>query len=154
MDICRQLSEQTGRFFRLPTEAEWEYASRAGTTTPFNFGETITTDQANYDGKSVYPGGRPGPYRDNPVPVKTFEPNAWDLYQMHGNVWEWCLDWRGAYPAREQTDPTGPAEGRVKIVRGGGWSSRASYLRSACRYSYRPIVANNGFGLRVAMEPR
>ncbi len=154
MEICRRLSEQTGKFFRLPTEAEWEYACRAGTTTPFNFGATITTDQANYDGKSVYPGGRPGPYRNGPVTVKSFAPNAWELYEMHGNVWEWCLDWRGGYPDQERTDPTGPAKGGGKTVRGGGWSSRAAYLRSACRYSYRPIVTNNGFGLRVVMEPR
>jgi len=154
MDICRELSRRTGLLFRLPTEAEWEYACRAGTTTPFNFGSTITTDQANYDGKSVYPGGRAGPYRDAPVPVRSFPPNAWGLFEMHGNVWEWCLDWKGPYPRQEQTDPTGPANGHTKVVRGGGWSSRAGYLRSACRYSYRPIVANNGFGLRVVMEPR
>ncbi len=98
MKFCRLLSEQTGHIYTLPSEAQWEYACRAGTTTPFYFGETITPDQANYDGNYTYNGGPRGEYRRQTTPVGTFQPNAWGLHDMHGNVWEWCLDhWRPNY---------------------------------------------------------
>jgi formylglycine-generating enzyme required for sulfatase activity len=98
MDFCRRLSEQTGHIYTLPSEAQWEYACRAGTTTPFYFGETITPDQANYDGNYTYNGGPRGEYRQRTTPVGMFPPNAWGLYDMHGNVWEWCLDeWHPNY---------------------------------------------------------
>ncbi len=98
MDFCRRLSEQTGDIYTLPSEAQWEYACRAGTTTPFYFGETITPDQANYDGNYTYKGGPRGEYRRQTTPVGCFPPNAWGLYDMHGNVWEWCLDeWHSNY---------------------------------------------------------
>ena len=81
--------------YRLPTEAEWEYACRAGTTSPFYFGETISTEQANYDGNYVYGKGKKGIYRQKTTPVGSFPPNAWGLYDMHGNVYDWCQDWYG-----------------------------------------------------------
>ena len=98
MEFCRRLSEQTGHTYTLPSEAQWEYACRAGTTTPFYFGNTITPDQANYDGNYTYGDGPRGEYRQQTTPVGMFPPNDWGLYGMHGNVWEWCLDeWHDNY---------------------------------------------------------
>ncbi len=124
----------SGLTARLPTEAEWEYACRAGTTTPFAFGNSISPSQANYDGNYPYAGGQKGEYRQKTVPVKSFPPNAWGLYQMHGNVWEWCQDWYGDYPTQAVTDPQGAASGPYRVLRGGSWNSNAHYLRSANRY--------------------
>jgi len=104
---------------RLPTEAEWEYACRAGTTTPFSFGENITPDQVNYDGNNPYSGGKKGKYREKTMPVKSFPPNVWGLYEMHGNVWEWCADWyKKEYPKGSVVDPKGPLEGGFRLARG------------------------------------
>ena len=98
MEFCRRLSQQTGHTYTLPSEAQWEYACRAGTTTPFSFGDTITTDQANYDGNYTYGNGPKGEYRQQTTPVGMFPPNDWGLHDMHGNVWEWCLDqWHPNY---------------------------------------------------------
>ena len=96
--FCEKLSQQAGRTYRLPSEAEWEYACRAGTTTPFHFGPAITTDLANYDGNYTYGNGSKGVYRQQTTEVGSFPPNAFGLYDMHGNVWEWCADhWHGNY---------------------------------------------------------
>ena len=98
MKFCRRLSEQTGHTYTLPSEAQWEYACRAGTTTPFHFGKTITSGQANYDGNYTYGDAPRGEYRQRTTPVGMFPPNDWGLYDMHGNVWEWCLDeWHPNY---------------------------------------------------------
>jgi sulfatase modifying factor 1 len=136
----------------LPGEAEWEYACRAGTTTPFNTGATISTDQANFDGKFVYPGGKPGKYRQGTTPVRTFPPNAWGLYDMHGNAYQWCSDWYGRYPSGAVTDPHGPEKGSDRVIRGGRYGSGPRYLRSAARYSYNPNNSSVVFGFRVVME--
>ncbi|MCL2765986.1 MAG: formylglycine-generating enzyme family protein [Treponema sp.] len=119
--------------YRLPTEAEWEYACRAGTTTPFNTGNNITTDQANYDGNNPYNNNAKGEYRRRTMPVGSFSANAWGLYDMHGNVWEWCWDWYGTYATGAQTNPTGAVSGSFRVIRGGSWSYRGQSLRSACR---------------------
>ena len=95
VEFCKRLSEKEGKKYRLPTEAEWEYACRAGTTTPFHTGETISTSQAHYDGHYVYGNGAKGVYRERTMSVGSFSPNAFGLYDMHGNVWEWCQDWYG-----------------------------------------------------------
>lgn len=119
----------------LPTEAEWEYACRAGTETPFNFGETITDKQANFRGTHPYPGVKKGRYLQQTVPVKKFPPNSWGLYQMHGNVWEWCADDLRSYEGTE-IDPVGPIPENAdanRVVRGGSWRSEGWRLRSAYR---------------------
>ncbi|MHC6202251.1 formylglycine-generating enzyme family protein [Breznakiellaceae bacterium SP9] len=123
--------------YRLPTEAEWEYACRAGTTTPFNTGDNITTDQANYDRST------------STVAVGTFAPNAWGLYDMHGNVWEWCWDWYGSYPSVPETDPMGAASESNRVFRGGGWNNSALYMRSAYRDDDTPTVRYSQLGFRV-----
>ena len=131
---CDWLSRKSGKTLRLPTEAEWEYACRAGTTTPFNTGENLTTDQANYDGNYPYNNNPKGQYRENTVPVESFAPNAWGLYNMHGNVREWCGDWyEGNYydecKAKGTVEnPSGPATGSGRVLRGGYWRSDAGLL--------------------------
>jgi formylglycine-generating enzyme len=119
--------------YRLPTEAEWEYAARAGTTTPFNTGICLSTDQANYDGRYPLSGCPSWVYRAKTLPVASFAPNAWGLYDMHGNVWEWVQDWYGSYPAEAATDPTGPLTGSNRVMRGGNWMSKGENCRSAFR---------------------
>jgi sulfatase modifying factor 1 len=117
----------------LPTEAQWEYACRAGTQTPFSFGGNITPQQVNYDGNYPYAGGDKGLYRERTVPVKSLPPNPWGLYEMHGNVWEWCADWYGDYPRQAVIDPVGPGNGERRVVRGGSWRNYAGGTRSADR---------------------
>jgi formylglycine-generating enzyme required for sulfatase activity len=136
----------------LPTEAEWEYACRAGTMTPFNCGATISTDQANYDGNDVYGGGHRGECRQKTTVVGSFAPNAWGLHDMHGNVWEWCQDWYGAeyYANSPERDPSGPRTGDVRVLRGGSWSLSRHDWRCACRDGSRPADRCDDIGLRVA----
>jgi formylglycine-generating enzyme required for sulfatase activity len=134
---------------RLPTEAEWEYACRAGTETPFNTGENITTSQANYDGNYPYNGNAKGEDRQQTVPVGQFAPNAWGLYNMHGNVWEWCGDWYGDYSTDVQTNPKGASSGSERVCRGGSWNLYALFCRSAYRHSRSPDYRNDYVGFRV-----
>ena len=135
LSFCQQLNERySDGQFRLPTEAEWEYACRAGKTSPFSFGETITTEQVNFDGNYPYRSEDPkGVYRKQTVHVKEFACNDWGLYQMHGNVWEWCQDWYGNYPEEDVVDPVGPDIGSGRVRRGGSWISHARVVRSAFR---------------------
>ncbi|WP_295433359.1 formylglycine-generating enzyme family protein [uncultured Thiodictyon sp.] len=150
---CQWLSEQTGRSYRLPTEAQWEYACRAGTATAFHFGATVTTDQANYDGNHPYGNGGKGRYREQTVPVGSLPPNPWGLCEVHGNVWEWCQDWLGDYEVGPIADPGGPASGVGRALRGGSWIFEARYLRSAYR---RCVDHGNRFllaGFRLALGP-
>lgn len=140
---------------RLPTEAEWEYACRAGTTTPFSFGETITPEQVNYDGNYPYAGAEIGPVRGKTVPVKSLSPNPWGLYEMHGNVWECCADGYDVYPTAVMTDPLGPAtgEGEGPVLRGGSWHSYATRTRSAFRGRHEPFRHYISIGFRLALDP-
>jgi formylglycine-generating enzyme len=138
---------------RLPTEAEWEYACRAGTTTPFSFGEDITPDQVNYDGNYPYHGSQKGRYRGETVEVASLPANPWGLYEIHGNVWEWCQDWYGAYPEGPVTDPTGPATGVRRVLRGGSWFSPGRSARSAFRTLYEPGIPDDLFSCRLALGP-
>jgi formylglycine-generating enzyme required for sulfatase activity len=147
---CQWLSEQTGAEYRLPSEAQWEYACRAGTTTPFWWGNTITPQQANYNGNYPYNKGEEGEYRRKTVPVDQFEPNPWGLYQMHGNVWEWVQDWYAAYKGEAQTDPIYAQSGSPRVFRGGSWYLHASFLRAACRRRNAPGFRVDHLGFRPA----
>jgi formylglycine-generating enzyme required for sulfatase activity len=136
--------------YRLPTEAEWEYAARAGTTTPFNTGQCLSADDANYRGSSPGDYCPEGVNRRRTVHVGSFAPNAWGLYDMHGNVWQWVWDRRGYYPSNPVADPTGPKEGARRIIRGGSWFWGAEDCRSAKRFDALPDRGNNALGFRVA----
>jgi formylglycine-generating enzyme required for sulfatase activity len=152
IEFCKRLSRETKREYRLPSEAEWEYACRAGTTTPFYFGETITGELANYDAGYTYADEPKGEYREETTPVGQFPPNAFGLYDMHGNVWEWCADtWHDNYDRA-------PRDGSVWIkngddncspLRGGSWFSDPYDCRSASRNHYYRRDDFNGFGFRV-----
>ena len=135
---------------KLPTEAQWEYACRAGTQTPFSFGDDITPEQVNYDGNYPYAGGSKGLYRQQTVPVKSLPPNPWGLYEMHGNVWEWCADWYGDYPKQAVIDPQGPDQGHGRVVCGGSWRNDAGGTRSANRRRDGPDDRNSDLGFRLA----
>jgi formylglycine-generating enzyme required for sulfatase activity len=135
--------------YRLPTEAEWEYACRAGTTTPFNIGNNITTGNANYNGNYPYNNNAKGIYRESTTVVGSFAPNLWGLYDMHGNVWEWCWDWYGNYSSGAQTDPRGVVSGSLRVERGGSWSNGGLYARSAYRAAYYQNIGHSNLGFRL-----
>jgi formylglycine-generating enzyme len=149
--FCEALGKKDGKTYRLPTEAEWEYACRAGTTTPFHCGATISPDQANYNGDYVYGNGKKGVYRQKTTPVGSFPANAWGLFDMHGNVWEWCADWFGPYPEGELTDPQGFIGGETRVLRGGSWSLNPGSCRSAYRSRGAPALRSSYCGCRVAL---
>ena len=154
--FCEQLSHQTGDRYTLPSEAQWEYACRAGTTTAFHFGETITADLVNYNGDYPYGGAPQGENRAHATPVGSFPPNAFGLYDMHGNVWEWCLD---EYQPSYQDAPTdgssvaadSPPVGSKRVMRGGAWDYVARGCRSAVRCSLDAGIRIAGCGLRVVL---
>ena len=135
-----------GERFRLPTEAEWEYACRAGTTTPYSTGESLMARQANYDGPEIS--------RGTTMRVGSFPPNAWGLYDMHGNVWEWCEDWFCPYPEGPAVDPVGVCAADKKIIRGGSWHFGADSARSSLRYTHLPGDRGFSLGFRVVRETR
>jgi formylglycine-generating enzyme len=153
-EFAKKLRDKDRRPYRLPTEAEWEYCCRAGTTTPFYFGKTISTDQANYNGEHIYGNGKRGVYRKKTTPVGSFPANAWGLHDMHGNVWEWCQDWFGDYPQNDVVDPQGPEKGTHRVLRGGSWGNDPLYCRSAYRFRFVPGYRNFlcGFRLCFAVE--
>jgi formylglycine-generating enzyme required for sulfatase activity len=134
----------------FPTEAKWEYACRAGTTTPFSFGANIMPEQVNYQGDFPYAGGTRGVYRQKTVPVASLPANGWGLYEMHGNVLEWCADWFGDYAAVPQTDPEGPSQGPGRVLRGGSWFNDGPIVRSAYRHHVAPGYRYDSFGLRLS----
>lgn len=134
---------------RLPTEAEWEYACRAGTTTPFNTGNCLSTSQANYNGNYLYGSCSKGEYREKTMPVGSFTANAYGLFDMHGNVWEWCSDWYGDYSTSAQTNPKGASSGSTPVFRGGSWYNDASICRSAYRNGSSPDYRAFNIGFRL-----
>ncbi len=149
---CQWLSKTTGKDYRLPGEAEWEYACRAGTQGPFWWGSAISTDDANYDGNSTYAGGKKGQYRKATVPVESFKPNPWGLYQVHGNVWEWCADnWHENYRGAPEDGSVwkGGDEGR-RVLRGGSWHGDPRDLRAAARVRDSSGDRSDHAGFRVA----
>ncbi len=140
----------------LPTDAEWEYACRAGTKKAFNCGSRITPAQANYDGRDAYVDGSTDECRKKTVPVKSFAPNAWGLYQMHGNVWEWCADGMRPYDGKAQQNPrgnTGDASDAPRVVRGGSWGLEWRWLRAAYRDQWRRDWSLDDRGFRFSLRP-
>jgi len=149
-EFIKRLRDKDKEQYRLPTEAEWEYSCRAGTTTPFYFGETISTEQANYNGDFPYWNGKKGENRKKTTPVGRFPANAFGLYDMHGNVGQWCQDWCGEYLKDEVVDPQGPADGERRVWRGGTFMLRAMGVRSAHRLGNLPTLRSTNLGFRVA----
>ena len=156
VEFCRRLSVRTGRDYTLPSEVQWEYACRAGTTTAFSFGETLTPELANYDANNTYASGPKGVYRHQTTEVGSFFANGWGLHDMHGNVWEWCLDpWHGSYEGAPADGSVWTAGGGAsKLLRGGSWYINPRNCRSACRSDNRPDGSNSGIGFRVCCLPQ
>ena len=161
MAFCQRLRLRTGKNYTLPSEAQWEYACRAGTTTPFHWGATISTELANYDGREVYGDGEKGEFRQQTKDVASFPANPWGLHDMHGNVWEWCADhWHGNYKGI-------PEDGRAwideeakddplkrRLLRGGSWDIHPRICRSAYRNGSHPDDRGGGIGFRVCCLPQ
>ncbi len=167
-EFCQRLSalpaeRKAGRVYRLPTEAEWEYACRAGTTTVFCTGDALSSKQANFNGNHPYGGAGKGPYLKQTCKVGSYPPNAWGLYDMHGNVWEWCADFYDPdyYKQSPKTDPKGPAQGVAstgfradffQVVRGGCWLDEARACRAAYRFRFMPTDPYRLVGFRAACQ--
>ncbi len=157
VEFCKRLSIHTGRQYSLPSEAQWEYACRAGTTTPFHFGETLSAEVANYDASVIYGEGTEGEYRQETTPVGSLGlANAFGLYDMHGNVWEWCQD--HFHPSYEGAPTDGsawldetPSGEERRLLRGGSWLISPRFCRSAYRYNYAPDSRLNLLGFRVLL---
>ncbi|KAF0248151.1 MAG: serine/threonine protein kinase, partial [bacterium] len=159
VEFCKKLSEKIGKTYRLPSEAEWEYACRAGTTTAFAFGETITPEIVNYDGNRPYGEAPKGEDRAKTTPVGSLGvANDFGLYDMHGNVWEWCQDtWHSDYtdaPIDGSAWETTPSNNTSRVLRGGAYSDNATVCRSASRGNGTPDVRYGNDGLRVVMSAR
>lgn len=152
-EFCREASRILGAEVRLPSEAEWEYACRAGTTTPFHYGDSLDSTMANFAGNYPYGNGRKGEYRQRTIPVKSFRPNAWGLFDMHGNVWEWCEDCYHDTYNGAPTDGTAwlSPSGSSRVLRGGSWSFSAWGCRSAYRGRRGPGGAGIIYGFRVVV---
>jgi formylglycine-generating enzyme required for sulfatase activity len=143
-EFCKKASERTGSVVRLPTEAEWEFACRAGTETTYN----TCDDEADLDKAAWYDGNS----KNTTHPVGQKAANAWGAYDMHGNAWEWCADWYEAYKPGAVVDPQGPPEGQFRVLRGASWGCSAGGCRSAARGGYAPIVRYGSIGFRVVVE--
>ena len=156
-EFCERLSAQTGKEYRLPSEAQWEYGCRAGTTTPFHYGQMITTEIANYDGDRIYNNGPKGEYREQTTEVGLFPTNEWGLHDMHGNVWEWCEDdWHNDY---EGAPSDGSAWVKIdrksagKLLHGGSWYLHPVLCRSAFRNYLSRVNRYDYIGFRVCCVP-
>jgi formylglycine-generating enzyme required for sulfatase activity len=156
VEFCERLSRATGRKYRLPTEAEWEYSCRAGTTSPYHLGDAVTPEWVNYHGRFPYAQASRGVYRQQTVPVGSLAaPNAFGLYDMHGNVWEWCLDsWHNNYISAPATGDSWEEDGisYLKVIRGGAWDSSAGECRVTSRNKLTSTLRLNNIGFRVVAE--
>jgi formylglycine-generating enzyme required for sulfatase activity len=167
IEFCKRLSElpeekKAGRRYRLPTEAEWEYACRAGTTTVFYYGDSLNSEQANFNGNAPYGSAEKGPYLRKTAKVGSYKPNDFGLYDMHGNVWQWCADWydKDYYRNSTKEDPPGPAKGVLstgyndfyRVVRGGSWLDEGRACRSAYRFRAMPHDNYRLIGFRVVCD--
>jgi formylglycine-generating enzyme required for sulfatase activity len=154
--FAQWLGRKERRTYRLPTEAEWEFAARAGVSTPFSTGRCLSTDEANY-GKIGHAYQKCTTVfrkkRGRPVNVGSLAPNPWKLHNIHGNVSEWCQDWYGPYPSGSATNPTGSGSGTERVMRGGHWQADAAGCRSARRWRFRPNLASDAVGFRLVMVP-
>ncbi len=159
-EYCQWLNNKMNATYRLPTEAQWEYACRAGTKTPFSTGKNLTSKQANYDGKYPYKNNPKGKFVGKTTPVGSYLPNAWGIFDMHGNVWEWCQDWydENYYETCKRKgiveNPSGPKTGSYRVLRGGGWHYGAQDCRSAYRSADRPDGRYDPFGFRLVFVPQ
>jgi formylglycine-generating enzyme required for sulfatase activity len=147
-EFIKKLNQKGEGTYRLPTEAEWEYAARAGTERAFFWGNQADCARANY-GNSDYSSECKGQNPGKTMSVMSFNPNAWGLHDMHGNVWEWCEDWYGDYPSGSVNDPVGPSSGSIRVRRGGSWFDGAQYCRSAYRGNFAPGIRHGGLGFRL-----
>jgi formylglycine-generating enzyme len=151
VSFCNKLTEMEkkagrvpeGMAYQLPTEAQWEYACRAGTTTAYSWGDAITKTNANYRDSGFKQTRDVGQYAANP----------WGFHDMHGNVYEWCADWHGDYPSGAVRDPVGPADGSYRVNRGGSWSSTANNARCAYRRGFEPANSSSSLGFRLSLRP-
>jgi formylglycine-generating enzyme required for sulfatase activity len=153
-EFCAKLSLRGEGTYRLPTEAQWEYACRAGSAAPFWWGGSITTEQANYDGRTAYgPQGKKGDFLNKATPVDHFPPNPWGLFDMHGNLWQWCEDCYGCYPLTDAVDPVHTEKDlkAPRVLRGGSFNSRPFSCRSAFRGSDAPGSRDKYRGCRVVL---
>ena len=148
-DFVAAFEAVSGERFRLPTEAEWEYACRAGTQDTFGIGDRVTSEAANFDGREPYPGAAPGPYLAGPTPVGSYPPNAWGLHDMNGNVWEWCKDRHCPYEESSAVDPLARCDSELLVIRGGSWYYGPDSARCALRYTHRPIDDGPSLGFRL-----
>jgi formylglycine-generating enzyme required for sulfatase activity len=173
MEFCSRLSQRSGKTYTLPSEAQWEYACRAGTTSPFHYGDTLSAEVANYDAEVTYGRGPKGKGRRETTEVGRFPANDWGLHDMHGNLWEWCADhWHRSYDLGQwkapddgspwldaaEADKEGleaeSSDKRRRVLRGGSWGNYPVHCRSAFRGNAHPASASNGFGFRVCCLPR
>jgi formylglycine-generating enzyme required for sulfatase activity len=159
VEFCRRLTSlpqegHAGRRYRLPTEAEWEYACRAGTITPFHCGDSLSAADANFDGSRPYGRGVAGVAYRRTREAGSYPANAWGLHDLHGNVWEWCADWydEHAYENGPSNDPAGPANGSLRVLRGGCWNNSGHLCRSARRNKYASDFRSDTIGFRVVLE--
>jgi formylglycine-generating enzyme required for sulfatase activity len=146
------LAELSGERFRLPTEAEWEYACRAGNPSTFGVGDSISSSQANFDGRSPYPGADAGPFHSATTPAGSYPPNDWGLFDMNGNVWEWVEDEHCPYPDGPVTDPLATCGAELLVIRGGSWYYGPDSARCALRYTHRPVDDGPSLGFRLVRE--
>jgi formylglycine-generating enzyme required for sulfatase activity len=161
VEFCRRLSElpeeeAAGRKYRLPTEAEWEYSCRGGAFyQTFHFGNSLSSSQANFDGNYPYGGASNGPYLQRTCKVGSYPADAFGLFDLHGNVWEWCSDWyaENYYANSPRRDPAGPPQGSSRVFRGGGWDNSGFFCRSADRHKVGPASRRSLQGFRVALVP-
>ena len=155
MDFIQELNTKSHFFhYRLPTEAEWEYACRAGSVSNFSYGDILSDTLANYNAELPSKLSVIGNQIGGPTEVASYDPNSWGIYDMHGNVWEWVSDWYAPYSDQHQIDPTGPLTGKEKVIRGGSWYFGAQNAQSWYRRTHEPALWGFSIGFRLVAEEK